>query len=206
MTLFLNVKLSQIPLGKKEAGVSDYIYCIPASGFIFGCTATQSALCSCVAGGSDEVAGWRWGFPALAWAWPWQWVKNSAGAQEVSLSTCHTAGFPASRPVELYFSWRVIKRWLLSQEMLNSFHLSPFWWHYTCCVFSHARAVLVGPPLQTEMSQRVCDGLPWNFVRTFMIPRWWLLMTLAMTEVEIYGFGRNVPTDCHKICYMFPSG
>lgn len=63
---FLNVKLSQIPHGKKEAGVSDYIYCISASGFIFGCTATQSAQCSCVAGGSDEVAGWRWGFPALA--------------------------------------------------------------------------------------------------------------------------------------------
>lgn len=51
---------------KKEAGVSDYVYCIPASGFIFGCTAAQSAQCSCVAGGNDEVAGWRWGFPALA--------------------------------------------------------------------------------------------------------------------------------------------
>lgn len=51
---------------EKAAGASDYICCICASGFIFGCTATQSAQCSCVAGGSDEVAGWRWGFPALA--------------------------------------------------------------------------------------------------------------------------------------------
>lgn len=37
-----------------------------ASGFIFGSTSTQCALCSRVAGGRDEVAGWRWGFPALA--------------------------------------------------------------------------------------------------------------------------------------------
>lgn len=39
---------------------------VPASGFIFGCAAAQRAQCSCVVGGSDEVAGWRWGFPALA--------------------------------------------------------------------------------------------------------------------------------------------
>lgn len=65
-TFFLKREIILNSTWKKEAGVSDYIYCVPASGFIFGCTATQSAQCSCVAGGSDEVAGWRWGFPALA--------------------------------------------------------------------------------------------------------------------------------------------
>lgn len=51
---------------EKAAIVPGYIHSISASGFIFGCTTTQSALCSCVAGGNDEVAGWGWGFPALA--------------------------------------------------------------------------------------------------------------------------------------------
>lgn len=45
-------------------------YCFPASGFIFSHAATQGTLCSRVAGGSDEVAGRRWGFPALLWILP----------------------------------------------------------------------------------------------------------------------------------------
>lgn len=51
---------------EKEAEVTYYIYCVSASGFIFGSTTTQSSQCSSVAGGSDEVVGWRWGFPAPA--------------------------------------------------------------------------------------------------------------------------------------------
>lgn len=53
---------------ENAAGVSHYTCLAPASGFIFGCTETQSAQCSCVADGNDEVAGWGWGFPNLGLA------------------------------------------------------------------------------------------------------------------------------------------
>lgn len=55
----------------EKKNLPDYIHLIPACGYIFGYATTQSTQCSCVAGGSDEVAGWRWGFPALASARPW---------------------------------------------------------------------------------------------------------------------------------------
>lgn len=86
---------------EKATGLSDYIYNFTASGFIFGCTFAQSAQCSCVAGGIDEVAGWRWGFPALAWALTLAQKSVKALLGQVCLSTCHTAGFPPLLPFEL---------------------------------------------------------------------------------------------------------
>lgn len=82
---------------EKETLVTFYICDVSASGFIFGSAATQSAHCSRVAGGSDEVAGRRWGFLLLLESDPGTAVDRSCtGAQKVSVSVCHVAGFPAT--------------------------------------------------------------------------------------------------------------
>lgn len=53
---------------EKGAALTDYTVYSASVPVVFyvACPAAQSAQCSCVACGSDEVAGWRWGFPALA--------------------------------------------------------------------------------------------------------------------------------------------
>ncbi len=50
-------------------------------------------------------------------------------------------------------------------------------------LFSHAtnlalvcRSVTL---FQTDISQQLSDGLPWNFLETFIVPRGWILMTLV---------------------------
>lgn len=168
MTIFFKCEIIPKSTWKKEAGVF-----ISASGFIFGFTATQSAQCSCVAGGSDEVAGWRWGFPALAWAWPWH-----SNGWKTLLGHKRSVCLPATRqdfhhPTQLGLISPVITQWLLSKEMLSSFHLSPFWWHYKCGVFSHVSAVLVNHLGRdgniSNMNVMDCHEM---FVQTFMISRW----------------------------------
>lgn len=98
---------------EKKQQLSDDTHLIQACGYTFGSAAAQSTQCSRVAGGSDEGAGWRWGFPALTSARPWHCAgaegENLGEAQEVSLSTCCTAGFPAHRPDELPSSRRQTK-------------------------------------------------------------------------------------------------
>lgn len=53
--------------------------------------------------------------------------------------------------------------------------------------------------VEAEISEQLCDGLPWNFAQTFMIPRWWILMTLHDYVVDVCGSEWNVSTDYHKI-------
>lgn len=50
---------------KKQESLIIYTASLPVVLYLAHTTA-QSAQCSCVAGGTDEVAGWRWGFPAPA--------------------------------------------------------------------------------------------------------------------------------------------
>lgn len=86
---------------ENEVGISTSLPVV----LFLACSTTQSALCSCVVGGSDEVAGWRWGFPALPLSLTLALGLGSisAGAQEVTLSTRHMAGFPPYLPVQVCF-------------------------------------------------------------------------------------------------------
>lgn len=126
---FSNGKLSQHPHGKISKSLSDYIYCISARGLLFGCTDTQSTQCSCVAGGTDEVAGWRWGFPVLAWAWPW----HSNGCTLYWGTRGQSVCLPHSRISTVPPSWAIFlltrnKTTTPLSRHAHSFHLTPFWW------------------------------------------------------------------------------
>lgn len=49
---------------------------------------------------------------------------------------------------------------------------------YLCCISSRAGTVaLVYSLVQTEIFQKSLDGLPWNFLQTFMVPRWWMVIS-----------------------------
>lgn len=49
-------------------------------------------------------------------------------------------------------------------------------------VFSHASSMVlqmsIRPFTSTELSQQPLDGLPWNLVQTFMVPKGWIVITL----------------------------
>ncbi len=65
--------------------------------------------------------------------------------------------------------------------------------------------------VQTEISQQLQNGLPLNFVQTFMVPRGWIFLTLVIPlehhhEFDIYSFDWNILTTIgwiaiKKICH-----
>lgn len=105
---------------EKETLVTFYIYDVSASGFIFGSAATQSAQCSRVVGGSDEVAGRRWGFLLLLnLTLAQQWIKVVLGhKRSVCLSaTWREFQLPPSQAIFLL---------MFHKSNTDSSHLTPF--------------------------------------------------------------------------------
>ncbi len=80
----------------------------------------------------------------------------------------------------------------------------------------------VNPPLWSRLKypQQVFDGFPWNFVQTFVVPTWYILMTLVIPWLFLLQVSSMIKTlyyNCLQIwcsknvldtnlCAWFPSG
>ncbi len=99
---------------------------------------------------------------------------------------------------------------LFSHPHERFFQFSPatFLLHAWLSIFlSMLAARLCGPNVcssfgssTAEISQQLLDGLTWNFVQTFVLPRWWILITLASLISCSTAYRSNLSLIHRNIC------